>query len=446
MEKILRTTEKFIPKSVYHFFQPAYHFLLALAGAVIYRFPSDKLIVVGVTGTKGKSSTAEILNHIFEGAGYKTALSGTIRFKIGDQSRPNMYKMSMPGRMFMQKFLREAVDAGCTHAVIEMTSEGAKQLRHYFIGLNALIVTNISPEHIESHGSYENYVDAKLSIARTLEPSWMKEVASNKKGLLILNGDDKEYTRFRAVMASQITYSLRDAEPYSLGGKDGAAEGITMSYKGSTIHSPLRGLFNIYNILAAATAATHLGIPTPLIADSLASFDEIKGRVEKIHADAASGTNGATARQDFDVIVDYAHTADSLEKLYQAFPSQRKICVLGSTGGGRDQWKRPEMGKVADRYCNQIILTNEDPYDEDPMKIIDEVKSGITTAPCEVVLDRREAIARAISLAASGNAVLITGKGTDPYIMTANGGKIPWSDATVAKEELTKLLSERATK
>jgi len=444
METFLRTTEKFIPKSVYRFFQPAYHFLLALAGAVIYRFPSDKLIVVGVTGTKGKSSTSEILNRIFEEAGYKTALSGTIRFKVGDASRPNMYKMSMPGRMFMQRFLREAVNTGCTHAVIEMTSEGAKQLRHYFIGLDALVVTNISPEHIEAHGSYENYVGAKLSIAQSLQRSWMKEATSNKKGVLILNSDDKEYPRFAAVRAPQIAYSLRDAEPYSLGGEqqrmsaETAPEGITMSFKGQTIHSPLVGLFNIYNILAAATAANRFNVSTDTIVSALADFDGIKGRVEKV----LSGS----AKQDFEVIVDYAHTADSLEKLYQAFPNQHKVCVLGSTGGGRDQWKRPEMGKIADRYCDQIILTNEDPYDEDPMKIINEVKAGIATTPCEVIIDRREAIARAISLAKTGNAVLITGKGTDPYIMTADGGKTPWSDATVAKEELEKALATPAAK
>lgn len=432
MEKILRFTEKLIPTPVYRFFQPTYHFLLALAGAVIYRFPSDKLVVIGVTGTKGKSSTAEILNRILEEAGYKTALSGTIRFKISEKSRPNMYKMSMPGRMFMQKFLREAVNAGCTHAVIEMTSEGAKQLRHYFIGLDALIVTNISPEHIESHGSYENYVAAKLSIARTLEKSWMRDVTTNKKGALILNADDKEYLTFQKVKTTQIPYSLDDAKPYSPG------ETITLTYRGETVTSPLRGTFNVYNIIAAATAASYLSIRTEIISHALKNFDGIKGRVEKVFAGAG---------QNFDVIVDYAHTADSLEKLYEAFPHQKKICVLGSTGGGRDQWKRPEMGKVAETYCDHIILTNEDPYDEDPMKIISDVKSGITSVPCETVLDRREAIARAISLAAdaataSATAVLITGKGTDPYIMTAHGSKIPWSDVNVAKEELLKVLAK----
>jgi UDP-N-acetylmuramoyl-L-alanyl-D-glutamate--2,6-diaminopimelate ligase len=137
--------------------------------------------------------------------------------------------------------------------------------------------------------------------------------------------------------------------------------------------------------------------------------------------------------------VDYAHTDDSLRKLYETFPTSRKIAVLGSTGGGRDSWKRPVLGKIADEYCDEIIITNEDPYDEDPMKIINEVASGMEKHDPTIILDRREAIAKALSLANKGDTVLISGKGTDPYIMGPNGTKIPWDDATVAKEELEKM-------
>ncbi|MEN9338187.1 MAG: hypothetical protein RIQ41_501, partial [Candidatus Parcubacteria bacterium] len=156
----------------------------------------------------------------------------------------------------------------------------------------------------------------------------------------------------------------------------------------------------------------------------------IRGRVERVEEG-----------QDFTVIVDYAHTDDSLRKLYEAFPSSRKIAVLGSTGGGRDGWKRPVLGKIADEYCDEIIVTNEDPYDEDPMKIMSEVASGITAHTPRITLDRREAIAQALSLARTGDTVLISGKGTDPYIMGPHGTKIPWDDTTVAREELKKLLA-----
>ena len=169
MNKILRIIEKFIPKKVFTFFQPAYHFALALVGEMIYRSPGKKIKVVAVTGTKGKTSTAEFINAILEEAGKKTALAGTLRFKIAEKSEPNKFKMTMPGRFFTQKFLRRAVDAKCEYAILEISSEAAKQYRHRFIDLNALVFTNMAPEHLESHGSYEKYLKAKLSIAKALE-------------------------------------------------------------------------------------------------------------------------------------------------------------------------------------------------------------------------------------------------------------------------------------
>lgn len=396
-----------------------YHYKLALVSAIFYRFPSRSLFVIGVTGTKGKSSTTEIINAILEKAGHKTALSNTIRFKIADKSRPNLYKMSMPGRFFMQKFLRDAVNAGCTHAVIEITSEGARQFRNRWIDLDSFVFTNLSPEHIESHGSYEKYRDAKLSIAREIEKSH-KPVRR-----ILINKDDSEATRFLAVKADEkITYSLSDANSYQI--RD---DGIFFTWNGLAIKSPLSGLFNLYNILAAAACTSAMGIDKNSIKEAIENFGEIKGRVERVNAG-----------QDFTVVVDYAHTIDSLEKLYQAFPNQKKICILGNTGGGRDTWKRPGMAKVAEKYCDHIILANEDPYDEDPEKIVNEMRAAISEKPVEIIMDRREAIARAVSLARTGDAVLISGKGTDPYIMGPNGTKLPWSDSKVAKEELEKIL------
>jgi UDP-N-acetylmuramoyl-L-alanyl-D-glutamate--2,6-diaminopimelate ligase len=165
---MLSILKKIIPKKIFRALQPAYHYLLALAGALVYRFPSRKILVIGVTGTKGKSTTTEMLYHIFKAAGYKVALQNTIHFIIGENEKRNLFKMTMPGRFFIQKFLRDAVSGGSQVAILEMSSEGAKQYRHKFVDLDALIFTNLSPEHIESHGSYEKYVDAKLSIAKEL--------------------------------------------------------------------------------------------------------------------------------------------------------------------------------------------------------------------------------------------------------------------------------------
>ncbi len=397
-----------------------YHYLVALAAAILYRFPSRELYIIGVTGTKGKSSTVEIINAILEEAGYKTALASTIRFKIGNHSEPNRLKMTMAGRGYLQKFLREAVKAGCTHAILEMTSEGTLLYRHAFIDLNAFVFTNLSPEHIESHGSYEHYLAAKLKIRDRLL------VGSKTNRLIVVNNDDKEAARFLDTpSAKQAPFSIEDVKPYTL-----QPQGSIFNFKGEYIQTHLPGLFNIYNILAASTLASELGIATDVIKQAVEKFHGIPGRMEriKIHTDKLYPT----------VIVDYAHTADSLTKAYEAWGGSRLVCVLGGTGGGRDKWKRPVMGTVADQYCSHIILTDEDPYDENPKDIVDQIAAGIKNKPYEVVMDRRAAIAKAVSLAAPTDIVIITGKGTDPYIMGPHGNRLPWSDSEVAKDILEK--------
>lgn len=418
MDSLLRNIKKIIPRKIFSFFQPAYHYVLAFTGAVFYRFPSRHIKVIGITGTKGKSSTSEFLNAMFEAGGKKTALVNGIRFKIDVRSKPNLFKMTMPGRMFVQKKLREAVNAGCEYFILEITSEGAKLFRHKFIDMDALIFTNLSPEHIESHGSYENYRAAKLSIAKALAESHKKNTA------MIANIDDPEGFRFLNTDAKvRLSYSLSHVASY------GATKNCCFVYfDGERISSQLPGVFNLYNILAAATCAKHFGIPAKSILAGVESVSKIRGRMEKI-----------TAGQPFPVYVDYAHTADSLDQAYKAISGNRMICVLGSTGGGRDTWKRPKMGEIADKYCQGIILTNEDPYDEDPEKIIAEIAAGIKNHTPEIILDRRSAIRAALSHAQKNDAVIITGKGSDPYIMCANGKKIPWDDASVVREEVSKL-------
>jgi len=205
-----------------------------------------------------------------------------------------------------------------------------------------------------------------------------------------------------------------------------------LTLDGQKINSFLSGKFNVYNILAASEFARSQKIETKIIKRALENFSGIRGRVERIDAG-----------QDFTVIVDYAHTPDSLEKLYEAFPDSKRICVLGNTGGGRDKWKRPIMGAIADKYCSQIILTNEDPYDEDPQKIVGEVAEGITKPIYEIIMDRGVAIEKALASATVGDTVLITGKGTDPYIMGPNNTKIEWDDASITRQKIINLLNKK---
>ena len=403
---MLNFFRRLIPKKLFQALQPAYHAFMAGAGAIFYRFPSKRLVVIGVTGTKGKSTTSEILTHILEASGKKVFLSSTIHFKIGGKEVPNLLKMTMPGRFMLQRLMREAVNTGCTHAVVEMSSEGAKLWRHVGTELNGLVVTNLSPEHIESHGSFEKYRAAKLRLVSALNNSHKP----NK--FLILNEAESELKHFKGAANNSVKI-------------------IPFSAATARYTTKLEGHFNLENALAAATAAEAVGVESEVVKAALETFTGARGRLERVDAG-----------QPFTVIVDYAHTADSLKKIYEVFAEQKKICVLGATGGGRDKWKRPEMGKIADQYCEEIILTDDDSYDEDPQSICEEMATGITNHKAQIITDRRVAIRTALEKAENNDVVLITGKGTDPYLMGPNGKKTPWSDAKVAREELNLLKAK----
>ena len=423
MDRLLYRTKQLIPAFILRRIRPLYHFSLAWVGSLIYRHPSRDQIVIAVTGTKGKSTVTELITHILETDGKTVASLSTIQFKIGDTVRRNLYKMTMPGRFFVQKFLRDAVDAGCTHAIIEMTSEGAKQYRHKYVDLDALVFTNLTPEHIESHGSFEKYKACKLELAKAVATS------PKRPRILVANVDDEHGVDFLAFpVEHKLPYSLDDLSLYAL-----QKEGFSMVLEGVTLRVPLVGLFNVYNTLAAITITRAFGVPLSTIDSALHTLPPIKGRVEHFKS-------GPEARKSVTAIVDYAHTPDSLRQLYQAFKDVPKICILGNTGGGRDTWKRPEMGHIAEQYCDHIILTNEDPYDENPRAIIEAMKKGIEDqSKLEIIMDRRTAIRTALQKAQDGGYVIISGKGTDPYIMGPNNTKQPWSDAAVVQEELAKL-------
>jgi UDP-N-acetylmuramoyl-L-alanyl-D-glutamate--2,6-diaminopimelate ligase len=432
---------------------PLYHWLLPRVGALWYGYPAKKLAVILVTGTKGKSSVVEIIASILKADGKKVCYTNSVHFAIcgttGDDIQKNGLRMSMPGRFFLQKFLARAVRAGCTHAVIETTSEGARYYRHHCLYPNALVVTNIAPEHIESHGSFEKYLDCKLSIVDELAKS------SKQNKVLVVNTDDKYSTAFTdrlsrsplqqnshirenysADTVTQIqTYCRKDM--HNLSTTDTGASFVADS---TAVESKLPGEFSAYNILASLTVCRALGVAETSIQAGVVNLATIPGRAEYIYADNAEMQKNA-AGEPFDVLVDYAHTAESLQALYETFAHKKIIGVFGSMGGGRDTWKRPKMGAVADMFCDTIILTDEDPCDEAPEKIVNEISAGINAHEPVVIMSRRDAIAHGISLArtsTSPTAVLITGKGTDNSIKRAGGTEEPWSDAQVALEELNK--------
>lgn len=406
----------------------AYHLLWAWAGAVTYGRPSRKIFVIGVTGTKGKTTTVELLNAILETAGKRTALLSSLRIKIGDHNEKNPGGNSMPGRAFIEHFLAQAVRVGCGYALIEVTSQGVVQHRHRFINWRIGALTNLAPEHIESHGSFENYRRAKLDFLKYV---------LGRGGKVFLNHDDQYFEFFSKAFAGQetIPYSKEDAWPKKFLVK---IESPHFARRGSAPRFVLTD-FNEQNVAAAVAIAKDIGIDAAAIERALASFRGVPGRMEFI-------THGP-----YTTIVDYAHTPDSLEAAYAAarpkpnanYPDARLICVLGATGGGRDKWKRPEFGKIAGEYCDDIILTTEDPYDEDPAEIVREIRSGISKEELEEVnvyeiLDRREAVREAVALARPGDVIIGTGKGSEDWIHVAKGEKIPWNERRAFEEALEK--------
>jgi UDP-N-acetylmuramoyl-L-alanyl-D-glutamate--2,6-diaminopimelate ligase len=419
-----------------------YHLFLAFLGNIFFWFPSRKLFVVGVTGTKGKSTVIELMNAIFEEAGKRTALISSVRRKICDRSWPNLYNNTMPGRFVLQKFLREAVRSHCEYAFIEVTSEGVRQHRHRYIDWNAAAFLNLTPEHIESHGSFENYREAKLDFFRSLALS-----KKNPKYFLI-NEEDPNHHYFE-----EAAKNIPGRKIIFFGREQFIKEDLSNHYDLSSSESRrligdwLLADFNLENAAAAATFAYSLGISWEIIKRAFDNFRGVPGRLEFIQ------------KSPFAVVIDYAHTADSLKKVYETLePTSlnprsggEMICVLGAAGGGRDKWKRPVMGRIAAEYCHKVILTNEDPYDEDPREIIKQIENGFLEAVNPRlkmhnyyrIIDRKGAIRKAVSLAQKGDVVVITGKGSESWLHIQGGQKIPWSDRKEAEEALKALKTQR---
>ncbi|MEK7589135.1 MAG: UDP-N-acetylmuramoyl-L-alanyl-D-glutamate--2,6-diaminopimelate ligase [Patescibacteria group bacterium] len=419
-DKILYYIRKLIPKSVFAFFQPHYHTLLSHTGAIIYGFPSKSMKVIGVTGTKGKSTTVYLISKVLEAGGHQVAAIGSLGYKIKDKEWPNTLKMTMPGRFRLQKFLSKAKKAGCTHVVLEVTSEGIRQKRHLGIDFDCAVFTNLHKEHIEAHGSFENYLKAK------------QELFKRTSNIHVINVDDPHAESFGNFLAhKKIFYGLERGEMRAINIKLSLDVSFFDLYSTSfTLH--FGGKFNIYNALAALSVGAMYGVDLPTAQPALESINNIPGRMEFVQ------------KKPFSVVVDYAHTPDSLEAAYGALsrelPGEKKlICVLGAAGGGRDTWKRPEFGRIADQYCREIILTNEDPYEEDPEKILNEVAKGIKNlSKIRYIMDREQAIGAAIRRAQDGDIVVITGKGSETTLAVAGGKKIPWSDRRVVLDALKK--------
>lgn len=412
--------------------------ILARIAALIYRNPSRELIVIGVTGTNGKSTTVNLISRILEQAGAKTGFTTTINFKVGDKEWLNDTKMTMPGRFRLQKMLRDMVKAGCVYAVIETSSQGLDQHRHLGVEYDAAVFTNLAPEHLEAHHGFENYKKAKGKLFAHVSRFKNKKIGGAViPKIIAVNADDENAGYFLDFLADKkITYSMENFSDYRA--EDAVLEpaGSRFTLKGMDFEMPLPARFNIYNALAAIAVTAGLGVPLEAARDALAQAKTIPGRLEYIDAG-----------QDFKVMIDYAPEPNSLAELYhllKSIPKNKLIHVLGSAGGGRDKARRPILGRMAAETADYVIVTNEDPYDEDPMEIINRVTEG-AMAGGKVLdenlfkrMDRQEAIEKAISLAGPGDFVLITGKGAEQAMVVQGGRKIKWDDREVVRQILKK--------
>ena len=405
-----------------------YHFCLSFLAAVFYGFPSRSIRVIGITGTNGKSTTADLTSLILKEAGYKVALLSSLKFQIKEREEPNSLRMTMPGRFFIQKFLRQAVAEGCQYVVLEVTSEGIKQFRHKFIDFEAAVLTNLTPEHIEAHGGFENYKKAKGKLFSAAE------------NIHIVNLDDSNADYFLNFPAkarylykfknedSKFETTAQNSKTIKAERVEAGASGVAFTVDDVLFSLNLIGAFNVYNALAAICVGISQNISLAVCKKALGKAEGVPGRMELV------------VSEPFQVFVDYAFTPNALEKVYQtlvlrlANPQINKlICVLGSCGGGRDKWKRPVLGKLAGEYCREVIVTNEDPYDENPMEIINQVAQGVGQK-AKKTLDRGQAIREALALARPNDIVVITGKGSEPSIYLAGGKQMPWDDRQVVRE------------
>jgi UDP-N-acetylmuramoyl-L-alanyl-D-glutamate--2,6-diaminopimelate ligase len=410
---------------------------LSRLSAEFWGHPSRELRVVGVTGTDGKTTTTFMTAAVLEAGGFSTGFITTVDVKVGDRQWAHSDRTTTPQPPTLHRLLREMVDAGNTHAVIESSSHGLRLSRLDDVAYDVAVLTNVTSEHLELHGTVEQYRLDKSRLFSMLGRG--PEKGSGKVG--IVNADDPNADLYlRATAGSTLTYGTsRQADVVA---EDVRQTPHGLSFRVRTerhgealVELPMLGAYNVYNALAALCVGLTQGVPLDKCREALGALRGVPGRMEQIREG-----------QPFGVVVDYAHTADALSKVLRTLrPSaEGRLMVVFGSAGERDRAKRPAMGAVAAREADFALLTNEDPRGEDEMSILREIAAGAEAAGARegegyaLVPDRREAIRAAFERARPGDLVLLAGKGHEESIELADR-KLPWSDAGVARELLREL-------
>ncbi len=424
-KQLVKGVRKALPKGAVHHVEEVYRKGRVKVVSARYGNPARGLKVIAVTGTNGKTTTVSYINEIFKEAGHKTALFSTALIEVAGKRKLNDLNMTVADTATMQRFFRDAKRAKVDYVVLEITSIALQQHKLDGVPILAAVMTNLTQDHLDAHGTMDNYAAAKAKLFQ-LEPEF-----------IVLNRDDdwfEYYNQFPAG-AQKITYGKHeDAEAkiaHTKLYKKGSEATVVVDHQTKIdLATALPGEFNVYNMTAAAATAYLLGESVNDIIEGVANLEGVPGRFERV----VEGLG-------YDVIVDYAHTPDALDKLLEAakaLTKNRVILVFGATGD-RDKIKRPIMGDIAAKRADRIILTDEESYNEDPKAIRDQVMEGIEKAGAGAKLteiaDRREAIEKALSIATKGDTILITGMGHEQYRIV-NGERLPWNDAVVVREIL----------
>jgi len=396
-----------------------YFSFFPFVGNIIFRHPSHRIKIIGVTGTDGKSSTVIFIARILKNAGYKVGFFSSVLFSDGHEEKKNLFKMTMPGRFFMQKFLADLVKNKCDFAVLEVTSEGIKQKRHLFIDFDVAVCTNIKPEHIESHGGFAQYKQAKSRLFENLKHDFRKGV----KKTIVVNGNDVEAKTFLTYDSDQkMTFGLGDQN--SIQGeilKSSISENVIkiVGKEEAVIDFKIGGPFILDNVLAALTVAYSLGINVSVSKRALENDSSIPGRFEIMSKNPC-------------IIVDYAHTVAAVEKILSFVRCEwgRKIIhIFGAAGGGRDKWKRPKLAELSEKYSDFTILTEENSFDEPVESILGDILNGFRNKNrVKIIPSRVDAVADAIQRSDDTTLLLFTGKGSETVIAGPFGRKIPYNE------------------
>ncbi|WP_168120685.1 UDP-N-acetylmuramoyl-L-alanyl-D-glutamate--2,6-diaminopimelate ligase [Paenibacillus sp. HB172176] len=408
----------------------------AVIADYVYAHPSEDLKLIGVTGTNGKTTTTYLIEQIFLKQDISAGVIGTIERRFGGRSFP--MSGTTPDAHELQRYLGEMRDEGTEICAMEVSSHALEQGRVKGCRFRTAIFTNLTQDHLDYHGTMEQYESAKGLFFSRLGNAYSQP--NEQRSFAVLNADDPASARFGMLTSAEVvTYGVEQEADVRASQIHVKAKGTSFhvdTFRGSAdINLLLRGKFNVYNALAAITAALIEDIPLYAVKEALESVRGVPGRVESVDAG-----------QNYAVVVDYAHTPDGLENVLKAvreFAEERLICVFGC-GGDRDRTKRPLMGKIAASYADYVIVTSDNPRTENPVRIIADVEGGLKEAAVpghcySVVPDRKAAIEKAVEMASQGDVVLIAGKGHETYQLIG-GRSYPFDDRIVAKEAIIRRL------